>query len=87
MLQTGPKTNGGVLIKISSTRAIAGHIEASPYTIAKAGSIILTKCIAMEYSRNNIRAYRLALGNIQTTHGQMTENDRRKAGTEPSMKR
>jgi NAD(P)-dependent dehydrogenase (short-subunit alcohol dehydrogenase family) len=31
----------------------------------------------------------LALGNIQTlaTYGQMTENDRRKAAAEPSMKR
>ena len=43
----------------------------------------------MEYGKDNIRAYTLALGNIQTlaTYGQMTEDDRRKAAAEPSMKR
>ncbi len=89
MLQNGLNRNGGVIINISSTPAIAGHVEGSPYTIAKAGSIALTKCIAMEYGENNIRAYTLALGNIQTlaTYGSMTENDRRKAVAEPSMKR
>lgn len=89
MLQNGLNRNGGVIINISSTPAISGHIEGSPYSIAKAGNIALTKCIAMEYGKNNIRAYTLALGNIQTlaTYGSMTENDRIKAAAEPSMKR
>lgn len=88
MLQNRLNRNGGVIINISSTSAIAGHVEGSPYTIAKDGSIALTKCIAMEYGKDNIRAYTLALGNIQTlaTYGQMTDNDMRKAA-EPSMKR
>jgi 3-oxoacyl-[acyl-carrier protein] reductase len=38
----------GVIINISSTPAIAGHIEGLPYTIVKAANIALTKCIAME---------------------------------------
>lgn len=89
MLQSNLKKNGGVIINISSTPAIAGHVEGSPYTIAKAGNVALTKCIAMEYGKDNIRAYTLALGNIQTlaTYGQMTEDDRSKAAAEPSMKR
>lgn len=89
MLQNRLNRNGGVIINISSTSAIAGHVEGSPYTIAKDGSIALTKCIAMEYGKDNIRAYTLALGNIQTlaTYGQMTDNDMRKAAAEPSMKR
>jgi NAD(P)-dependent dehydrogenase (short-subunit alcohol dehydrogenase family) len=89
MLEHSLNRNGGVIINISSTPAIAGHVEGSPYTIAKAGNIALTKCIAMEYGKNNIRAYTLALGNIQTlaTYGSMTENERRKAAAEPSMKR
>ena len=87
MLQSSLKKDGGVIINISSTPAIAGHVEGSPYTIAKAGNVALTKCIAMEYGKDNIRAYTLALGNIQTlaTYGQMTEDDTRKAA-EPSMK-
>ena len=89
MLQNVLNRNGGVIINISSTPAIAGHIEGSPYTIAKAGNIALTKCIAMEYGSSNIRAYTLALGNIATlaTCGSMTEYDRAKAAAEPSMKR
>jgi 3-oxoacyl-[acyl-carrier protein] reductase len=80
---------GGVIINISSTPAIAGYTKGSPYTIAKAGNIGLTKCIAMEYGRNNIRSYTMALGNIATlaTYNSMTEEDRNKAAQENSMKR
>jgi 3-oxoacyl-[acyl-carrier protein] reductase len=89
MLQNVLDRNGGVIINISSTPAIAGHIEGSAYTIAKAGNVALTKCIAMEYGSRNIRAYTLALGNIATlaTYGSMTENDRATAAAEPTMKR
>ncbi len=80
---------GGVIINISSTPAIAGHTQGAPYTIAKAGNIALTKCIAREYGSSNIRAYSLALGNIATvaTYESMTPEDRYKATQEPSMKR
>jgi 3-oxoacyl-[acyl-carrier protein] reductase len=80
---------GGVIINISSTPAIAGYTKGAPYTIAKAANIALTKCIAMEYGSNSIRSYTMALGNIATlaTYNSMTENDRNKAAEEPSMKR
>ncbi|HSA75261.1 MAG TPA: SDR family oxidoreductase, partial [Candidatus Nitrosocosmicus sp.] len=80
---------GGVIINISSTPAIAGHTKGSPYTIAKAANIALTKCISKEYGANNIRAYSLALGNIATaaTYESMTKEDRDMATQEPSMKR
>lgn len=80
---------GGVIINISSTPAITGHTKGSPYTIAKAASIALTKCISKEYGINNIRAYSLALGNIATTmtYESMTPEDRDIAAQEPSMKR
>ncbi len=83
------REEGGVIINISSTPAIAGHIDGSPYTIAKAANIALTKCIAREYGRNNIRAYSMALGNISTeaTIESMNEEDRKHAAEEPSMKR
>jgi 3-oxoacyl-[acyl-carrier protein] reductase len=81
--------DGGVIINISSTPAIAGYTKGAPYTIAKAANIGLTKCIAMEYGSENIRAYTLALGNIATlaTYGAMTEKERDKAAAEPPMKR
>jgi NAD(P)-dependent dehydrogenase (short-subunit alcohol dehydrogenase family) len=80
---------GGVIISISSTPAIAGHVQGAPYTIAKVALIALTKHIAMEYGRNNIRAYTLALGNIATeaTFNSMSQEDRKKASEEASMRR
>lgn len=78
-----------VIINISSTPAIAGHIEGASYTIAKAANIALTKCIVLEYGGKNIRAYTLALDNIATLakYYSMNENDRNKAAEEPSMRR
>lgn len=78
-----------VIINISSTPAIAGHIEGASYTIAKAANIALTKCIVLEYGGKNIRAYTLALDNIATLakYYSMNENDRNKAAEEPSMGR
>lgn len=83
------KNRGGVIINISSTPALSGHTEGSPYTIAKAGVIAITKHIALEYGEKNIRAYTLALGNIssEATFGSMTVTERKKAAMENSMKR
>ena len=85
----GKGEGGGVIINISSTPAIAAHTEGSPYTIAKAANISLTKSIAREYGGNNIRAYSLALGNISTlaTYESMTKEDRQRAAEESPMKR
>lgn len=83
------KARGGVIINISSTPALAGYTEGAPYTVAKAGIIAVTKHIAMEYGRQSIRAYTLALGNIATdaTYGTMTAQERKKAAAENAMKR
>ena len=81
--------SGGVIINISSTPALSGHIEGSPYTIAKSGVIGLTKHIAREYGIYSIRAYTLALGNISTdaTYYSMDEKHRSRAEEETSLKR
>jgi 3-oxoacyl-[acyl-carrier protein] reductase len=81
--------NGGVIINIASTPAINGHVEGSPYTIAKSGIMGLTKHIAREYGMHNIRAYTLALGNISTdaTYYSMDELHRSLATQETSLKR
>jgi 3-oxoacyl-[acyl-carrier protein] reductase len=80
---------GGVIINISSTPALSGHIEGSPYTIAKSGVIGLTKHIAREYGIYNIRAYTLALGNISTdaTYDSMDDKHKFIAEEETSLKR
>jgi 3-oxoacyl-[acyl-carrier protein] reductase len=86
---SGAKREGGVIINIASTPAIAGHTAGAPYSIAKSGVISITKHIALEYGDKNIRAYTLALGNISTeaTFASMTVTERKKAAMENSMKR
>lgn len=83
------KSGGGVIIIIASTPAVSGHTEGAPYTIAKAGAIVIAKHIAREYGDKNIRAYALALGNIssEATFNSMTATERKKAAKENSMKR
>lgn len=83
------KNGSGVIINISSTPAIAGYTKGAPYSIAKAGIIVMTKHIALEYGDENIRAYTLALGNIATeaTLNSLTIAEKKKAATENSMKR
>lgn len=80
---------GGVIINISSTPAIAGHVEGAPYTLAKAGIIAMTKHVALEYGNRGVRAYSLALGNIATdaTFGSMDEKARMQAAQENAMRR
>lgn len=83
------RKKSGVIISISSTPAIAGHVEGAPYTLAKAGIIAMTKHVALEYGNRGIRAYSLALGNIATnaTFDSMDEKARREAAQENAMKR
>ena len=79
----------GVIINIASTPALSGQREGAPYAIAKAAVIAVTKHIAVEYGHRQIRAYTLALGNIATdaTYHSMTKRGRKKAASEPAMKR
>jgi 3-oxoacyl-[acyl-carrier protein] reductase len=79
----------GVIINIASTPALSGQREGAPYAIAKAAVIAVTKHIAVEYGHRQIRAYTLALGNIATdaTYYSMTKRGRKKAASEPAMKR
>lgn len=81
--------NSCVIINIASTPALSGHDEGAPYTIAKAAVVAVTKHIALEYGNKKIRAYTLALGNIATdaTYYSMTKRGRKKAISEPAMKR
>ena len=82
------KRRNGVIINITSTPAISGHICGSPYSIAKAGLISLTKHIALEYGRYNIRSYSVALGDIDTDamRRSLSKSEIVKAKNENTMK-
>ena len=83
------KHRGGVIISISSTPALAGYTEGAPYSLAKAGIIAMTKHVALEYGKDNVRAYVLALGNIATdaTFNSMTDKAKKVAAQESAMNR
>lgn len=83
------RKKGGVIISISSTPAIAGYDRGIPYSLAKAGIVAMTKHVALEYGRHNVRAYSLALGNIATdaTFNSMSAKAREAAAQESAMKR
>lgn len=83
------KRRKGVIISISSTPAISGHNCGSPYSIAKAGLISLTKHIAIEYGQYNIRSYSVALGDIDTQamRRSLSKKEILKAKNENTMKR
>ena len=83
------KKRKGVIINIASTPAISGHTCGSPYSIAKAGSITLTKHVALEYGQYNIRSFSVALGDIYTEamRKSLSRSELRKAKKENTMKR
>jgi NAD(P)-dependent dehydrogenase (short-subunit alcohol dehydrogenase family) len=60
------KQRYGVIINISSTPAISGYIKGAPYTVAKAANLGITKHVAAEYGRYNIRCNAIAPGTIST---------------------
>jgi NAD(P)-dependent dehydrogenase (short-subunit alcohol dehydrogenase family) len=60
------KQKHGVIIVISSTPAIGGYKKGAPYTVAKAANLGITKHIAAEYGRYNIRCNAIAPGSIAT---------------------
>ena len=60
------KQRHGVIINISSTPAISGYVKGAPYTVAKAANLGITKHIAAEYGKYNIRCNAIAPGTIAT---------------------
>ena len=79
----------GSIVNISSTPALSGHDLGAPYTIAKAGILGLTKHLAKEYGKYNIRVNCLALGNIKSsaTFDHFDQDTQEKLRNESSLQR
>jgi NAD(P)-dependent dehydrogenase (short-subunit alcohol dehydrogenase family) len=66
------KQGGGVIINTSSTSGLSGENNLIAYSAAKAGIISLTRTIALQHGRQNIRCNAIAPGLIVTPRAQQT---------------
>lgn len=61
------KDKNGAVINVSSIDALRGENDALAYCVSKAGVIALTKSLAMEFARYNIRINCIAAGPMLTS--------------------
>jgi NAD(P)-dependent dehydrogenase (short-subunit alcohol dehydrogenase family) len=60
------KAGGGTIVNITSQLGQIGVPRKSPYSTSKAALIQLSKCLAVDYARDNIRVNSLSPGAIDT---------------------
>jgi NAD(P)-dependent dehydrogenase (short-subunit alcohol dehydrogenase family) len=60
------KAGGGTIVNVSSVQALASQQNVLAYTISKHGLLGLTRSIAMDFARENIRANCVCPGTVDT---------------------
>lgn len=59
-------TNGGVVINVASTAAFFPSRGLVPYNVAKAGLVMMTRVLALEWARDKVRVLAIAPGKVDT---------------------
>lgn len=60
------KSGGGTIVNVSSVQALASQQNVLAYTVSKHGLIGLTRSIAMDFAKQNVRANAVCPGTVDT---------------------
>lgn len=60
------KRGGGAIVNTASVQSFACQPDVAPYTTSKAGILALTRSIAVDFAKENIRANAVCPGSIKT---------------------
>lgn len=63
----------GVVVNMASAAGVKGQAYTSTYCITKAGVISFTKCLAIEYAKQGLRAVAVAPGGVKTAMAAETQ--------------
>lgn len=77
----GQKEQGGVIINIASALGIIADKRVLPYCVAKGGVLQMTRALALEWARYNIRVNAICPGYVKTEINEKELSDERIAQT------
>jgi NAD(P)-dependent dehydrogenase (short-subunit alcohol dehydrogenase family) len=60
------RSNGGTIVNVSSVQALASQQNVLAYTVSKHGLLGLTRSMAMDFAKENIRANAVCPGTVDT---------------------